>query len=85
MLTIDKVKTYDKFGGDIDGWARISRKAANRITSEEWAQLDRLMQKLTICKRGLGSEEFCKETNLELDLISADATVREAILSLVPE
>lgn len=85
MLTISKICTYKRFNGDIDGWARVSRKTKADITENEWTQLDQLIQKLTICKRGLGAEDFCKKANDELDKLAPEYNVRNAILELLPE
>lgn len=84
MLTMSKVHTYKRFNGDFDGWARVSRKCDSDITENEWAQLDQLIQKLTICKRGLGAEDYCKITDDELHQLAPEDNVRNAILELIP-
>jgi hypothetical protein len=85
MLTSSKVETYKRFKGDIDGWARVSRKSEDDITEAEWTQLDQLVQRLTICKRGLGSKEYCQQTNDDLSVLAPDQIVRDAIMKLIPE
>jgi hypothetical protein len=85
MLTKSKIQTYKLFNGDIDGWARISTKSENDITETEWTQLDQLIQKLAICKRGLGSEEFCQQVNYDLHQVAQDEAVRNAIIVLIPK
>jgi hypothetical protein len=83
MLTMSKVHTYKRFNGDIDGWARVSRKSNSDITENEWTQLDQLIQKLTICKKGLGSEDYCMNANEELYLLAPEDDVRNAIMELI--
>lgn len=85
MLTKTKVETYKRFKGDIDGWARVSKKSENDFTETEWTQLDQLIQRLTICRRGLGSKEYCQQANDDLTVLAPDETVRDAIIKLIPE
>jgi len=85
MLNESKVQTYKRFNGDIDGWARVTRKSENDITETEWAKLDQLIQKLTICKRGLGSTEFCQQANDDLYQFAPEAAVRNAIIEIIPD
>jgi hypothetical protein len=85
MLTKSKVQTYKRFNGNIDGWVRVSRKSKDDITETEWTQIDQLIQKLTICKRGLGSKEFCGQANAELNQLAPEEAVRIAIMELIPE
>jgi hypothetical protein len=80
---MSKLQTYLRFNGDIDGWARVSKKSETDITDNEWTLLDQLIQKLTICKRGLGSEEFCRQANDELHQLAPQQDVSNAILKLV--
>ena len=84
MLTESKVQTYKRFNGDIDGWASVTRKSENDLTETEWVQLDQLIQKLTICKRGLGSTEFCHQANDDLSLLAPEEAVRNTIIELIP-
>jgi hypothetical protein len=85
MLTKSKVQTYERFNGDIDGWARISRKSKDEISETEWTQIDQLIHKLTICKRVLGSKVFCDQVKEELNLLAPEEAVRNAIKELIPE
>ena len=83
MLTMPKLQTYIRLNGDIDGWAHVSKKSETDITDDEWTLLDQLIQKLTICRRGQGSEEFCRQVNDELHLLAPQQDVSNAILKLV--
>lgn len=85
MLTESTVQTYKRFNGDIDGGARVTRKSENDIIETEWTQIDQLIQKLTICKRGLGSTEFCQQANDDLYRFAPEEAVRNAIIELIPE
>jgi hypothetical protein len=85
MLTKSKVQTYKRFNGDIDGWARVSRKSKDEITETEWTSIDQLIQKLTISKRGLGSKGFCDQANEELKQLAPEEAARNAIMELIPE
>jgi hypothetical protein len=85
MLTKSKVQTYKRFNGDIDGWTRVSRKSQDEISDTEWTQIDQLIQKLTICKRGLGSKVFCDQAKEELNLLAPEEAVLNAIMELISE
>jgi hypothetical protein len=59
MITKDKVKVYNSFHGDIDGWARMGSKKEKVIMSDnDWSLIDNLLQDIRLVAKGLTSKEF---------------------------
>jgi hypothetical protein len=48
MLTLEKLKVYTRFGGDIDGWARSRRDDGSGMTDADWFLIEELRQALRI-------------------------------------
>ncbi len=42
MITIEMLKMYSKYGGDIDGWARMEK--SNFMTDNDWGIISGLVQ-----------------------------------------
>lgn len=58
MITREKLRIYEKFGGDIDGWARTSQLSERSITDQDWHSIDEVLQSLLIVQSGLASADF---------------------------
>lgn len=58
MLTESKVQTYKRFNGDIDGWARVTRKSENDITETEWTQYRFINSKPDYLQTRTGSDRI---------------------------
>lgn len=84
MITLSKLNTYKRYAGDIDGRARVGGSADDNFTDDEWFALDALLQRLTLCSRGLAAASFRDSAYRELDAIAADPEARAAILGLIP-
>ncbi len=47
VLTLEKLAVYQRFGGDIDAWARTSGPGdASGMTDQDWIQVDELRHAL---------------------------------------
>ena len=66
MITIDKLKIYKSYDGDIDGWARRMNRNDERISSEDWYLIDSLIQDLLIVQKGLASKQFAENVDRKL-------------------
>lgn len=84
MITIDKIKIYKRFNGDVDGWARIGTAEEKSIMSDEdWFLIDGFIQDLILVKKHLVSDEFIKKINERLnENCDTDETI-QAIKNLV--
>lgn len=64
MLTIEKVKLYNRWRGDIDSWARSgSRKSKSGMEDDDWYLIDRFIGDLTLIKNGHAAESYTKDLN----------------------
>ena len=67
MITIDKIKIYKRFNGDIDGWARIGTKEEKSIMNDnDWFLIEGFIQDISLVKKGLASDAFMKSINERL-------------------
>ena len=67
MLTREKLKRFEEFGGDLDGWTRMRRDTDESLmTVADWSLLDGLVMDLGIVESGLASAEFRAETEERL-------------------
>ena len=64
MITQEKLKIYDHFNGNIDGWARIGTKEQKlTMRDNDWFLIDGFIQDILLVKKGLASVVYIK--NLE--------------------
>ena len=62
MITANKITIYEKFNGDIDGWARSGTKEQHEIINDgEWFLIDELVQDVRLIKNNLASSDFQKK------------------------
>ena len=56
MITLEKLRTYQEFNGDIDGWARASKDKTKSLMSDtDWYLIDELLMGLTTIETGIAS------------------------------
>lgn len=61
MITLKKVKIFQKFNGDIDHFARIGKtQDKGEISDNDWALIDSLLQDLELVDKGLAADTFVK-------------------------
>lgn len=79
MITIDKIKIYKRFNGDVDGWARIGTAEEKSIMSDDdWFLIDGFIQDLSLVKKCLASDGFMKSINEKLnENCDTDQTIQE--------
>ena len=83
MLTLEKLRTYRRFGGDIDGYARShGRGDTSGITDAEWQLIDELRAALFIVGSGKASPEFAAVVERRLQEASTDPETREQMRQL---
>lgn len=83
MISQEKLRIYERFKGDIDGFSRGS-KASERdaITDADWRLIDELLQSLTIVRSGSASGEFEAQVRKRLVDAAQDENVREQLFRL---
>ncbi len=83
MLTLEKLETYQRFGGDIDGFARShGRGDSSGITDEDWVLIDELRGALFIIASGKASPEFAAVVERRMQESTADPETRERMREL---
>jgi len=74
MITLEKIKIYNNFKGDIDKWIRIGSKIEKvQMEDEDWYVIDGLIQDIKLVKKNLTSNEFAEK--LEIRIIDNCDTV----------
>ena len=83
MLTLAKVEVYDRFNGDIDGFARSGAdRGVSGITDADWREIAELRQALSIVASGIASPAFIAETEARLRAVAPDERTQAAIREL---
>jgi hypothetical protein len=83
MLTLDKLRMYQRFDGDIDGYSRSRVDDTSGITDEEWRIIDELRQALFLVSSGRAAPEFAASVEQRLSSVAADEQTRQALRELV--
>lgn len=59
MITVEKLKIYRRYQGDIDMLARIGKKTEKQLLSTaDWSLINSWLQDLTLIKSGKASTQF---------------------------
>jgi hypothetical protein len=82
MLTLAKIQTYERFGGDIDGFARSSGRDGESITDTDWSLIDELRQGLYLVASQMASARFAVEVEQRLHAVTMDDETRDALRRL---
>lgn len=63
MITLNKLRVYKKYSGNIESWDRFGKSKDRELLSyEEWQLIDVLLQKLDLVQKGLASENYNSQT-----------------------
>jgi len=83
MLTADKLRIYQQFDGDIDGWARAFRgQATNGMTDEDWYLIDELLMGLCTAKTGAALPSYVRQVEQRLLACTSDPATRSILHAL---
>jgi hypothetical protein len=83
MLTVDKLRIYEQFDGDIDGWARASGGQATAcMTDEDWYLIDELLMGLATVKTGAASPSYAQQVEQRLLASTSDQATRSILHAL---
>lgn len=67
MITVEKIKIFNRYGGDIDGLARNSRSNDhNLITDNEWTLIDNFFQDIELINKRLAAQTYVEGTFVKL-------------------
>jgi hypothetical protein len=57
VITLDKLKIFSRYKGDVDQFGRAGRTSEKQVlTNDEWGLIDMLLQDAVVINRNLGSE-----------------------------
>lgn len=82
MLTLEKLKAYESFGGDMDGHARSAGKGKLVITDADWYLIDELLMALDTVASGMASAGFMQRLERRMVESAADPATRDALMEL---
>lgn len=83
MLSLDKVKIYAQFDGDIDGWARSARdESAAAMSDVDWYLIDELLQGLAAVKAGVATASYAEQVEQRLLASTEDEATRHCLRAL---
>lgn len=82
MLTLESLLAYERFDGDIDGWARMKSSPDCSITETDWHVIDALITDLRIAASGRASPSFLRELDERLQTEIVDDDVRNELRAL---
>ena len=63
MITDAKLTVYQRYGGDIDGWARAGTPSEKALMIDaDWAEISEILFRLAIAKSGQAAAGYEAET-----------------------
>lgn len=85
MITLAKLKIYQQFDGDLDGWARACHgQESAGMSDEDWYLIDELLLGLAAVKAGVASASFCQQLEQRL-LANTDGQAARSVLQELAE
>jgi len=67
VITKEKLKIYQKYGGDQDGFARMgSAEEKNLMANEDWSFIDTIVEDLTMLQNGVLSAAYAERIESQL-------------------
>jgi hypothetical protein len=83
MLTLDKLRIYRRFDGDMDGWAQTATgHDASSIADDDWFLIEELRQGLALVATGQASHTYAASLESRLLDTTADEATRQALRAL---
>ncbi len=84
MITVEKLKIYKKYSGNIEGWDRFGKKKDKSFLEyEEWELIDELIQNLELVEKGLVSDSFKAQTLNKLNDACDCEKTKQELISLI--
>ncbi len=76
MITLEKLRIYQRYGGDIDGIARVGSAREKQIISDsDWRDIDMVLQDFAFKKKGIIGESYRVEMEQRLKDLIPDPSV----------
>ena len=77
MITEEKLRIFQRYGGDVDGWVRVGDEAEHRIISDaDWSHIEQLRHR-RLQQHHSASSEFVEQTEqLIAERVSGESAVK---------
>jgi hypothetical protein len=63
VITEEKLRIFQRYGGDVDGWVRVGDETEHRIMSDaDWSHTEQLRHRLWLQQHHSASSEFVEQT-----------------------
>lgn len=83
MITSASLTVYERYAGDIDGWARVGdSKEKKTISDDIWSEIDWLRMEISALKKGQVSEEYGKEIQQKLIAKTENSETAQRLLEM---
>lgn len=83
MITIEKVRVYVKYSGQLDYWARMASEADLKILNDEdWELIQGLIDDLVLMRKVAVADDYRKRVFQRMDE-SCDEEGKAALLAMV--
>ncbi len=83
MITLEKLRTYEAYNGDMDGWVRSSMgKEKSFMSDADWYLIDALLMGLATVGADLASPSFVHEVETRVRASTADDATRAELRAL---
>ena len=67
MITIEKIKIFDNYGGDIDGLARVGHDYEKKLfDNNDWSLIESLFQDIDLINKGLVAQSYTEEAIVKI-------------------
>lgn len=84
MITLEKLKVFEKYGGDPDGLIRVGSEREKDILDEDgWHKIDVLTWEIYLVNAGLASKEFEQRVKNKMNELVKSPEAKEKILQFL--
>jgi hypothetical protein len=84
MITYEKLRIYEKFDGDPDGFSRGGSANERQLFADgDWRLIGELLQALTIVQSGAATSEFEEQVNRQLSNAAPEQIAQDFLRALL--
>lgn len=84
MITKASLAVYERYAGDIDGWARVGDSEEKKVMSDEiWSEIDWLRSEISALRKGQVSEAYGNEIKEKLTATTENADTAQHLLEML--
>ena len=84
MINKEKMAVYQKYAGDMDGWARMASVAEKALISDaDWYEINSFIQDYSLVKKGLASQRYADKLDARIEAATPSPEDRQALKALM--